>query len=173
MDKNNKTYTYTARNTENPDKVVTFTLDDERMRVNMTDLLDETQTVISSESKPKELMRQAKSKVSPAFLKLREKISGPVHISDVNARLSGDRFLVRVWPRLAGLRLLPVGINMGQVDNEDAAEAFVDELESRKETEPAAKKFFGPFDYWFGWAGLMLLVGLFIRRFRFREQSYG
>ena len=102
-------------------------------------------------------------------MKLKERISGPVHISDVDARLNEDKFLVRIWPRVAGLRLAPVGINMGQVDNEYAAEAFVDELESRKESEPAAKKFFGPFDYWFGWAGLMVLAGLFLRRYRQSE----
>lgn len=170
---NKKTYTYTARNAENPDKVVTFTLDDESMRVNLTDLLDDTQRLMSAKSKPRELVRQAKSKVMPALMKLREKVMGPVHVSDVNASLNEDRFRIRMWPRLAGLRLLPVRINMGQVDNEDAAEAFVGELEYRKETEPAARKFFGPFDYWFGWAGLMLLAGLFIRRFRSQEQSYG
>lgn len=161
-----KTYTYTARNANDPDKVVTFTLDDERMRVNMTDLLDETNKVIQSDSKPKELMRQARTKAKPMLMKLKERISGPVHVSDVNAKLKEDSFHVRIWPRVAGLRLAPVGINMGQVDNEDAAEAFVDELEYRKETEPVAKKFFGPFDYWFGWAGLMVLAGLFIRRYR-------
>lgn len=166
MFKNHKTYTYTARNVDNPDKVVTFTLDDERLRVNLTDLLDRVPTVAGSGSKPKELMHQVKTKTKPVVLKFREKMFGSVHISDVNVRLKDDKFLVRMWPRVAGLRLAPVGINMGEVDNEDAAEAFVEELEYRKETETAAKKFVGPLDYWFGWAGLMLLTGLFIRRFR-------
>ena len=54
---------------------------------------------------------------------------------------------------------------MGQVDNEEAAEAFVDELEQRKEeTKSNASRFFGPLDYWIGWAGMLLLIGLFIRR---------
>ena len=168
---NTKTYTYTARNAEDPDKVVTFTLDEERMRVNMTDLLEDTHRVMTSESKPKELIRQAKTKLVPALMKVRERFSGPVHVSDVNASLHEDRFRVRMWPRLAGLRLLPVRINMGQVDNEDADESFVDELEARKEEEPQARKFFGPFDYWFGWAGLLLLAGLFIRRYQQREST--
>jgi hypothetical protein len=168
---NTKTYTYTARNAEDPDKVVTFTLDEERMRVNLTDLLEDTQRVMSSDSKPRELVRQAKSKLMPVLMKLRERLMGPVHVSDVNASLNADRFRVRIWPRLAGLRLLPIRINMGQVDNEDAAEAFVDELEVRKEEEPEVRKFFGPFDYWFGWAGLLLLAGLFIRRYQQRESA--
>ena len=168
---NNKTYTYTARNAEDPERVVTFTLDEESMRINLTDLMDETENIVTSESKPRELMRQAKTKLTPVLMKLREKVMGPVHVSDVNASLDEDRLRVRMWPRMAGLRLLPVGINMGQVDNEDAAEAFVDELETRKEEEPEARKFFGPFDYWFGWAGLMLLVGFFIRRYQQRESA--
>jgi hypothetical protein len=175
MNKNFRTYTYTARNAEDPDKVVTFTLDNERLRVNLTDLIDETQRVITSESKPRELLHQAKSKVKPALMKAREKVFGPVHVSDVNARLNEERFLVRMWPRIAGLRLAPVQINMGQVDNEDAAEAFVDELEFRKEIKQPAKKFFGPLDYWVGWAGLlgglMFVARMFIRRYR--QQSVG
>jgi hypothetical protein len=166
MNQNHKTYTYTARNADDPDKVVTFTLDEERLRVNLTDLVDETPSVITSESKPKELMHLIKSKVKPVSMKFKERVFGPVHISDVDAKLKEDKFLVRMWPRLAGLRLAPVKIDMGQVDNEDAAEAFVGELEQRKETGPAAKKFVGPLDYWFGWAGLMLLTGLFIRMYR-------
>ena len=137
--------------------------------VNLTDLMDETPEVIDSESKPKILMHQIKSKSKPVLMKVKERVSSPVHISDVNAKLKEDKFLVRMWPRVAGLRLAPVGINMGQVDNEDAAEAFVDELEFRKELKPAARKLFGPFDYWIGWAGLMLLAGLFIRRYRRTE----
>lgn len=172
MYRNYKTYTYTARNAEDPDKVVTFTLDDEQLRVNLTDLVEPSQTVDRSAPKPKQLLHQAKSKAKPVLLKLREKVFGPVHVSDVNVHLKDDRFLVRMWPRIAGLRLAPIRINMGQVDNEDAAEAFVDELGFRKETVPPARKLIGPLDYWFGWAGLMLLVGLFVRRYR-QQQSVG
>ena len=169
MNKKHNTYTYTARNTRDPDKVVTFTLDDERMRVNLTDFLDETHNVITSESRLKEILRQITAKVKPILIKFKERVSGPVHISDVNARLEENKFRIRMWPRVAGLRLAPVGIDMGRVDNEVAAEAFVDELESRKDTKPPAKKFFGPLDYWVGWAGLMLLVGFFLRRYRQSE----
>lgn len=162
---NNKTYTYTARNINNPDKVVTFTLYDGHMRVNLTGLLDQANTVASSEEKSGELKQQVSLQAKPALLKLREGISGPIHISDVNAEMDDDQFQVTLWPRVAGLRLAPVKFDMGQVDNEDAAEAFVDEVEQRKEkTKSDARRFFGPLDYWIGWAGLMLLIGLFIRR---------
>jgi hypothetical protein len=165
MQKNHKTYTYTARNINNPGKVVTFTLLNGHMRVNLTGLLDQAQTVASSEEKSGELKDQVSLQAKPALLKLKEGISGPIHVNDVNARMEDDRLQVTLWQRMGGLRLAPVQFDMGQVDNEEAAEAFVDELEQRKEeTESDARRFFGPLDYWIGWAGLLLLIGLFIRR---------
>jgi len=165
MQTEHKTYTYTARNINNPEKVVTFTLYDGHMRVNLTGLLDQANTVASADEKSGELKQQMSIQAKPALLKIKEGVSGPIHISDIKAQMEDDRFKVTLWPRVAGLRLAPVQLNMGEVDNEDAAEAFVDELEERKEsTESDARKFFGPLDYWIGWAGLMLLIGLFIRR---------
>ncbi|MGD8403938.1 MAG: hypothetical protein PVJ21_09770 [Anaerolineales bacterium] len=165
MNTEHKTYTYTARNITNPDKVVTFTLYDGHMRVNLTGLLDQANTVASAEEKSGELKQQMSIQAKPALLKIKEGVSGPIHVSDIKARMEDDQLQVMLWPRVAGLRLAPVRLDMGQVDNEDAAEAFVDELEERKETtESDARKFFGPLDYWIGWAGLMLLIGLFIRR---------
>ena len=52
---------------------------------------------------------------------------------------------------------------MGQIDNVDAAKAFEEELIRRKESASHIGKFFGPLDYWIGWAGLVLLVGVLIR----------
>lgn len=165
MQKDQKTYTYTARNIYDPDKVVTFTLYDGHMRVNLTGLLDQANTIASSEEKSGELKRQVSLQAKPALLKLKEGLSGPVHISDVNAKMDDDQLQVTLWQRLGGLRLAPVRVDMGRVDNEEAAEAFVDELKQRKgETKSNASKFFGPLDYWIGWAGLLLLIGLFIRR---------
>ena len=164
MQKNHKTYTYTARNINDPDKVVTFTLYDGHVRVNLSGLLDQANILVSSEEKSDELKHQVRLQAKPALLKLKEGISGPVHISDVNASFEDEQFRVKLWPRVGGLRLAPVQVDMGQVDNEDAAEAFVNELEQRKESESDARKFFGPLDYWLGWAGLLLLIVLFIRR---------
>jgi len=165
MQNERKTYTYTARNINNPDKIVTFTLYDSHMRVNLTGVLDQANTVVSSEEKSGELKQQVSQQAKPALLKLKERISGPIHVNDINAKMDDDLFQVKMWPRVAGLRLAPIQVDMGQVDNEEAAEAFVDELEQRKDTtESDSRKFFGPLDYWVGWAGLLLLVGLLIRR---------
>ena len=165
MQTNHATYTYTARNINDPNKVVTFTLFDGHMRVNLTGLLDQVNTVAGSKEKSGELKRQVSLQAKPALLKLKEGISGPIHINDVNADMEDDHLHVTLWQRMGGLRLTPVQFNMGQVDNEEAAQAFVDELEHRKEdTESDPSRFFGPLDYWIGWAGLLLLIGLFIRR---------
>ncbi|MFL7871605.1 MAG: hypothetical protein ACK2TV_06860 [Anaerolineales bacterium] len=170
MQKNHETYTYTARNASDPDKVVTFTLYDGHLRVNLTGLLDRVSTVASSEEKSDEIKRQLKLQTRPALLKLKEGISGPIHIGDVKANLEEEQLMVTMWPRVAGLRLAPVRVDMGQIDNEDAAEAFVEELQHRKEeVESDARRFFGPLDYWIGWIGLLLLVGIFIRRPKHNE----
>lgn len=166
----NKTYTYTARNSEDLNRVVTFTLYDGHMRVGLTGLLDQVQAVAGSEERSDELKRQAAIQVRPALLKIKEGLSGPIKVGDVDAKLNGDRLKVIMWPRLRGLRLAPVRINMGGIDNPDAAESFVDELEKRKETTDT-RSFFGPLDYWFGWAGLLLLIGLFIRRTKNNNSS--
>lgn len=169
MTNNHTTYTYTARNVNDINKVVTFTLYDGHMRVGLTGLLDQAHTIASSEEKPDELKHQVSLQAKPALLKLKEGLSGPVNISDVKAKLTGDEFQVTLWPRMGGLRTAPVHIDMGQIDNQDAAEAFVDELEKRKETGTDNRRFFGPLDYWFGWAGLLLLIGFFLRRPRHNE----
>jgi len=164
MEKKLKTYTYTARNVSDPRKVVTFTLSNGHMRINLTGLFDHAMAVSESDEKTEETKRQFVTQAKPAVLKLREAISGPVHVSDVNTALNGDQLNVHIWPRVGGLRLAPVYFNMGHVDNQTAAEAFVEELEKRKDSESDMRKFLGPLDYWFGWAGLALVIALFIRR---------
>ena len=124
MQTEHKTYTYTARNINNPDKVVTFTLYDGHMRVNLTGLLDQAKTVSNADEKSGELKQQVSLQAKPALLKLKEGLSGPVHVNDIDATIDDDRLRVTLWPRVAGLRLAPVQLKMGQIDNEDAAEAF-------------------------------------------------
>jgi hypothetical protein len=163
MEKYHTTYTYTARSLRDPEKVMTFTLLDGHMRINLTGLFDQANAVAGSEDRSGELKRQVSLQARPALLKLKEGISGPIHIDDVNASLEDERLRFTLWQRLGGLRLAPVRLDMGRVDNEEAAQAFIDELENRREeTESSPGRFFGPLDYWIGWAGLFMLIGLFI-----------
>jgi len=163
------TYTFTARDTENPDKVVTFTLDDEQLRLNFTGVLEKLGKIGTAEEKGSEARLQMKTQLTPATIKLMQNLSGPVHLSDVSANLNGgdgEHLNLTVWQRLGGLRLVPVKVSMGRVDNVEAAEAFVDELEERKREIEPASRFGGPLDYWFGWLGVGMLAGLLIRWWR-------
>lgn len=163
MDQKHQTFTYTARSIEDPDKVITFTLYDGHMRVNLTGLLEQAGMISEADDKPAEIADQIKTQAKPVLTKITQDISEPVHVNDVNASLSDEHLKVTMWQRLAGLRLAPIMFNMGKIDNEAAAEAFVDELEKRQAEEEHAGKFFGPLDYWFGWLGIVLLIGFLIR----------
>lgn len=161
------TYTYTARNADEPDKVLTFTLQGEYLKINLTGLADNLSQILEEKEDPDAAREQLTSQVKPTTLKLLEAISGPIHISDVQGQLSGssgEALQITAWKRVGGLRAAPIVLNMGRVDNPQAAEAFLAELDNRKEKASTISKFFGPLDYWFGWLGLVLLVLFFIRR---------
>ena len=157
------TYTYTARSLNRPDNVVTFTLDNGHMRINLTGLLEQASLVAQTEDKSAELKQQVSTQAKPAALKLAEQVSGPVHLSDVQASLTDERLKITLWQRLGGLRLAPIILNMGRIDNRKAAEAFVTELKERQAEETHIGKFFGPLDYWFGWVALGLVIAFLIR----------
>lgn len=169
MENNQDTYTYTARSANDPTKVVTFTLMNNHVRVNLTDVMEQAGMVAQAQEKPEEVRRQISRQAKPALTKVAEIISGPVRIYDVNAEIKNEKLNVTLWQRISGLRLAPVQFNMGRIDNEAAAEAFVDELNRRKKNSPYEGRFAGPLDYWLGWAGLFLLVSLLFGWLRKRE----
>jgi hypothetical protein len=171
VQENHRTYTYTARNANDPAKVITFTLYDDHLRVNLTGVIEQAERVAEAEEKPSEIGRQLSTQAKPTIMKLAENVSGPTHVGDVNADLSNENLQMTFWQRVGGLRLAPVVFRMGQVDNVDAAEAFVEKLEDRKEASSPAGKFFGPLDYWAGWAGLVMLIGILFRWPRKRSNN--
>jgi len=164
MQENLGTYTYTARDANNPNKVVTFTLNDGHMRVNLTGILEQAGKVAQADEKTDEIKAHLADQVKPAAVKLAENISGPFHISDVNAQLDGERLQVSLWQRAGGLRLSRVNFNMGEIDNYEAAQAFVEEVKDRQRQTDTISKFFGPLDYWVGWVGFSLLLFFLFRR---------
>lgn len=154
------TYTYTARNAENPDLVVTFTLENEHLRLTLAELLEKAVRVAQSDEKITEAKQILRSEAPSGALKL----TGPVHVKDVQIHMDDDQhFKLNAWQRLAGLRLAPLRLNIGRIDNPEAAEAFAAELEERQAAAAPAGKFFGPLDYWAGWAGLLFLIVLLVR----------
>jgi hypothetical protein len=171
MKPNHETYTYTARSANDPSNVVTFTLYNNHLRVNLTGIMEQAGLVVEAEEKPAELKTQISTQAKPAVMKIVEGFSGPAHISDVNARLQDEQLKVVLWQRAAGLRLAPVLFNMKKVDNPEAAEAFVDEVEHRKKEASSEARLWGPLDYWIGRAGLLVAAGFFIRWLRERDRA--
>ena len=161
------TYTYTARNIHDQDKVLTFTLQGDYLKVNLTGLEENITEVLSGKEGSERLKKGLSTQAGPTALKVMESISGPVHVSDVSLKLFGEdqnQFRITFWKRLAGLRAAPVVLDMGEVDNSPAAKRFGEELEARKDSAGKISKFIGPLDYWLGWIGMAILALFFIRQ---------
>lgn len=152
------TYTYTARSSDDPQKIITFTLREEYLEVNLTGMLDSIGEVVSDEEKGDMIKAQVKTQAKPAALKVMEAFSGPIHISDVKGEVEGDKLKLRVWKRMGGLRAAPILLDFASVDNPEAAKAFVAELNERKQKAEHLGRFFGPLDYWLGWIALAVVL---------------
>ncbi|MGD8465242.1 MAG: hypothetical protein PVI09_15350 [Anaerolineae bacterium] len=157
------TYTYTARSLEHPEQVVTFTLQDHSMSVDLGAPLEqlesalqqlETEEAAGAEGSPQRWLR-------PMAVSLLERGIGPFRVTDVRAAAEEDWLRVKAWYRAGGLAVAPVTLIDGRVDNRQAAQAFVQELDRRK-SEAGSLGWLNVLDYWFTWvlAGI-LLVGLF------------
>jgi hypothetical protein len=167
-----KTYTYTARNIDNPEQVVTFTLQDHHMSVGLGAPLEQIETVLqrvdadeeADEEAGHEAGHEASAKLwlRPLAVSLLERSVGPFRVADVKASADEEWLRVSAWYRAGGLALAPVTLVNGRVDNPPAAEAFVEELEKRKSEVAGTFSLLNVLNYWFTWilaAGLML--GLF------------
>jgi hypothetical protein len=137
------TYTFTARSAEDPQNVVTFTLEDHQLQVNLTGLLEPLSSITDPEEMQEQARKVMRAQLKPGVLKFVEGFTGPVPVSDVEASLRGQDFHLTAWQRIRGLRLAPVRFKMEQVDNPEAAEAFVEELTVRKEEADHTSAFLG------------------------------
>jgi hypothetical protein len=170
-----KTYTYTARSAENPERVVTFTLRDSRMSVGVGAPLEQVERAIQlgrgeGEERGEEAEAEAGAEVEakemespklwlrPVAVSLIERGTRPVHVDDVVAKVRDDWLQVRAWVRAGGLRLMPITLIDGRVDNPVAAQDFVEEVEERRTV--TGLNVFGLLDYWATWivAGIVALV---------------
>jgi hypothetical protein len=157
------TYTYTARSAENPEHVVTFTLYGDRMSVGVGTPLEKIEQTIEAVS-DEEVQEEADLKlwIKPMAVSLVERGTAPFRIADVDADVVEDYLSVRGWIRTGGLRLAPITITEGRVDNPDAARAFVDEIEERKVEAGGPLMPFALFDYWATWIATgIFFLGLF------------
>jgi len=163
-----KTYTYTARSADNPERVVTFTLRGSRMSVGVGAPLEQVEKALQigggEEPEPEELEEGAavvseekpKLWLKPLAVSLMERGTRPLHVDDVVAKATDDWLQVRAWVRAGGLRLFPITLIDGRIDNPAAAQAFAEEVTERQ----VGLKLFGLLDYWATWivSGLLLII---------------
>lgn len=154
------TYTYTARNAEDIREVVTFTLYDHHMSVDLGAQMENIETALESEANGEERMALHQPLVKPVAAALIERGLRPFNVSDVDADVEDERLRVRAWIRAGGLRLAPIRFRMGRVDNPKATQAFVEELEQRKASVARSSRVPPWLDYWASWLLLSSLVSL-------------
>ncbi len=178
-----KTYTYTARSADNPERVVTFTLRDSRMSVGVGAPMEQVEAAIelgrgkeepeeegAEEGTEVEVARAERPKLwlRPVAVSLVERGTQPVHLDDVVARLNNDWLTVRAWVRAGGLRVVPITLIDGRVDNPVAAGDFVEEVQERKTV--TGFNILGVLDYWATWIGVSL-VAIFLLQSSRRKGS--
>lgn len=160
------TYTYTARSIEDPEKVVILTLKDHHMSVGSGAPLEQIEAVLEQMDNTEEEFRQeaeGRLWLKPLAISLLERGVGPFRVADVSAAVEDDWLRVNAWYRAGGLALAPITLVNGRVDNPQAAYAFVEELDRRKEEESGALGRLNVLDYWFTWIlAAVLLFGLFV-----------
>ena len=154
-----QTYTYTARNAVQTERVVTFTLFDDSMSVSPGVPLEQIEAAVSEiTGEEEEEAPETELWLKPMAISLVERGTAPLNIADVDAEADAKWLEGHGWVRVGGLRLFPIVLTEGPVDNPDAAQAFADELQRRKAelTSPVL-----PFDYWFTWMGMIVSLILF------------
>jgi hypothetical protein len=159
-----RTYTYTARSAADPAQVVTFTLYDDRLAIGVGVPIEQIERAVSSRNGGEEGETQTEPEfwVKPVAVSLIERGAEPFNVEDVTAGLYDGQLRVTAWVRGGGLRLAPVRFTVNDVDNPDAAAAFVKELHRRSEGAEGASRLPGLFDYWAGWALTGLLTSALV-----------
>lgn len=143
------TVTYTARSTDNPDKMAMFTLHNGSVSIQLGNaLLEQVEEAYESFRVGDE--RTLSTWIKPIATGSLQQLLEPIPLEDFDAEFKDDTLQTTAWLRAGGLRLAPVMMNWKHVDNPAGAAAFLDELETRK-SEISDSRLPDPFDYWAGW----------------------
>jgi hypothetical protein len=161
------TYTYTARNARRPEEVLTFTLHDHQLSIDLGSPLEHVERAVEAQQS-EDVDYPIQSWLKPMALSMVERATAPFDVSDVIVDVAEDVLHVRAWYRVGGLRLSSVTLVHGEVDNPAAARAFAAELAQRKGERPALNKLLDVMDYWVAWfvAGFVMVFLLQIWRRR-------
>ena len=160
------TYTYTARSAAHPEKVVTFTLYDHSMSVELGVPLEHIERAVVSESDETEIETEAGIEheafshawLKPMAVSLMQRSTRPFNVADIDAKAEDEGLRVTAWVRTGGLRFAPITFSWERVDNPKGAGAFVEELRKRKGTAAYPGRFPGLMDYWVSWFSMGLLL---------------
>lgn len=168
------TFTYTARSAQNPDKMAMFTLHNGSVSVQLGNALVE-QAEEAYENFREEGDRRLTAWIKPVATGSLQRLLQPIPLEDFDADLKGSTLQATAWIRAGGLRLAPVMMTWEEVDNPEGADAFVAELQERKETMTDTGGLPDLFDYWASWImiGLMgiALPIMLMRQFRKRRSE--
>jgi hypothetical protein len=149
------TFTYTARSTQDPQKMAMFTLHNGTVSVQLGDTLME-QAEEAYESFRGEDDGRLTAWIKPVATGSLQRLLLPIPLADFDADVQGESLQATAWIRAGGLRLAPVMMTWQEVDNPDGANAFVNELRERKEVTADSDRLPNPFDYWASW----IVIGL-------------
>lgn len=153
------TYTYTTRSADDPEEMATFTLHNHSMSIELGGaLLEQVERVFRNGDSEGE--DRLPPWLKPALVWLLQQGLRPFSVADVNASVKGEGLWIMAWIRAGDLRLAPVTLVWERVDNPDAAQAFVKELNKRKVSAAHPGRFPGPLDYWAIWVfiGFLMVV---------------
>lgn len=154
------TYTYTARSAVDSSKVITLTLHGTWMSVGTGPALEQFERAAEAEDEQHLRSLPTRLWLRPIALSFLQRGTSPFPVGDVFASVDGDNLTLKAWFRNGGLRSIPVTLVNGPVDNDEAARAFVEELNARKAEQEGAFGFLELLDYWATWIlGIGALVG--------------
>jgi hypothetical protein len=162
----NNTFTFTARSQKNPEKMITYTLNNGHVRLEMGNVMLE-QLETAAENHGQDAGVKVGDWAKPAAVGAMQKLMQPLPLTDFDASAKGDGFRTTTWLRPGGLRLAPIVMSWDTVDNPDGAHAFVEELNLRKEAAEQTEQMPAVFDYWVSWLlafGALAFTGVLLAR---------
>ena len=144
------TLTFTARDIQDPDKMATFTLQNGSVSVQLGNTLLKEMVNVSETYQAEEDVNIADLTKATA-VGAAQKMLRTLPLQDFDADIDGNTLHATAWIRKGGLRAAPVSMTWQEVDNPDAARAFVQEVEDRKEQLPKVQALPSILDYWVSW----------------------
>lgn len=164
-----QTITFTARSSTNPERVATLTISGEELYLDLSgSIMEGIQKGLAARDEEDGSWAGGLVRfIRPLGAFLIQQGLNTFPIEDASGSVKGGAFTLMLWTRLAGLRLAPVFLRWGQVDNPEGAEAFCTELTNRKSgtlEQPVSK---GAGSYWGTWVFGGFIVAVLVKKILF------